>query len=1191
MNLLEYFRGDELAANVWLNKYAGEGEQTPDDMHKRMALPLSQEMQKFDPIYSEPFVYRLLSKFATIIPQGSIMAALGLGKIVSLSNCFVVDSPKDSYAGVCHTDAQLPALMKRRGGVGLSLNNLRPRGSKVSNAARSSTGVALFAERYSNTTREVAQDGRRGALMLSLSVKHPDASDFINMKSDLTKVTGANVSLEIEDDFMQAVIKDEHFLQTWPCDMPLTESDYNVIGQKMMAENLDTGELIQFSDSPLRYARIVKASDLYDEVIRNAWANAEPGQMFMTRMWEHSPDGVYPQYRTLTTNPCCFAESCRVDVVTKSGIKDLREVTSEDEVWLDGEGKFVPTSGYFRVGVHPVYKVTFSNGESLVITNNHKLAKVDPKRSGTKVDKLGFGLVELKDLSVDDEIRIHLQPSSSFGDLGTYEDGLILGWLSGDGCLSYKNEGDNFPTMYLDFWPSDVGADKIVEEAVRSIGLTNEVLSFKNNGNNVQRIHSTRLTEYYTEKFESNIWNWRKGRNPILYKMTRDFVKGYLSSYFTADGTIHTSYESSNFNIQLTSIVRPRLEQVQMLLTQFGIKSSIGVSKEAGTYQGVAEGYKTKETYRLTITGVEHLMKFHTEIGFISEAKSAKLEALSEHNHRYTKSSTCTKIKSIELVGEEMVGCIEVPGYNYFTANTIISGNSEIGMGPNDACRLVAYNLMSAVKWLGQPWKSSAVLDLQTVEDEFYHLQVMADAIVALEIKQIDKILAKIMSDPEPIEIKRPELELWGKIRDTAEASRRTGSGYTALGDVFAALEITYGSQESLDLTKDIHKAMLRGCLSASIDLAKRFGPFKGWDPTIEDNSYFTMLKEEFPDLWEQMQISGRRNVSWSTVAPTGTTSLMAQCTSGIEPIFMGFYKRRKKINPTDPASRVDFKDQNGDCWMEFPVIHPPLKIWLEARDFDTSDPQAVENGFKLSPWYGSEANNINWEQRVALQGIAQRYISHSISSTINLPNSATQEDVKTIYLQAWNMGLKGVTVYRDGCRTGVLVSSTDQSTSGSHFKRPHSLPGTLFHVTALGRRWTIIVGLRDGSPIEVFASTVVFGTHKSDVDVVRAKKRHYRVMQGDIVLIENVVETNTGEEAALAKMISGALRHGMGVEYVEKILSENEGAIVSFSKAMARTLRRFITKKLSCSECGGTNVVFEEGCSKCLECGYSKCS
>lgn len=820
MNLLEYFRGDELAANVWLNKYAGEGEQTPDDMHKRMALPLSQEMQKFDPLYSESFVFRLLSKFSSIIPQGSIMAALGLGKIVSLSNCFVVDSPKDSYSGVCHTDAQLPALMKRRGGVGLSLNNLRPRGSKVSNAARSSTGVALFAERYSNTTREVAQDGRRGALMLSLSVKHPDASDFINMKSDLTKVTGANVSLEIEDDFMQAVIKDEHFLQTWPCDMPLTESDYNVIGQKIMLDSYEDGQLIQFSDSPLRYARLVKAEDLYDEVIRNAWANAEPGQMFMTRMWEHSPDGVYSMYKVLSTNPC-----------------------------------------------------------------------------------------------------------------------------------------------------------------------------------------------------------------------------------------------------------------------------------------------------------------------------------------------------------------------------------GEIGMGAYDACRLVAYNLMSAVRWLGQPWGSSAVLDLQKVEEEFYHLQVMADAIVTLEIQQIDKILAKIMTDPEPMEIKRPELDLWRKIRDTAEASRRTGSGYTALGDVFAALEITYGSQESLDLTKDIHKAMLRGCLSASIDLAKRFGPFKGWDPTIEDNSYFTMLKEEFPDLWEQMQISGRRNVSWSTAAPTGTTSLMAQCTSGIEPIFMGFYKRRKKINPTDPASRVDFKDQNGDCWMEFPVIHPPLKVWLEARDFDTSDPQAVENGFKLSPWYGSEANNINWEQRVALQGIAQRYISHSISSTINLPNSATQEDVKTIYLKAWELGLKGVTVYRDGCRTGVLVSSTNQSTSGSHFKRPHSLPGTLFHVTALGRRWTIIVGLRDGSPIEVFASTVVFGTHKSDVDVVRAKKRHYRVMQGDIVLIENVVETNTGEEAALAKMISGALRHGMGVEYVEKILSENEGAIVSFSKAMARTLRRFITKKLSCSECGGTNVVFEEGCSKCLECGYSKCS
>lgn len=807
-----------MAANVWQTKYSAPGEVTPDDMHRRMAGPLSKQMQKFDPLYTEDFVFDLLRNFSSIVPQGSIMSGLGSPKIISLSNCFLVASPVDSYAGICYTDAQLPALMKRRGGVGLSLNKLRPNGTGVNNAAGSSTGPVLFADRYSHTTREVAQDGRRGALMLSLSVKHPDAQAFTNMKANRTKVTGANISLEIEDEFMQAVNEDKVIIQQWPCDTPLTEAEKLQILIIAQEDRLNIGELIQLDSTPLRYIRAVKAKQLYDDIIRNAWENAEPGQMFMDRMWDHAPDGVYNMYKVLTTNPC-----------------------------------------------------------------------------------------------------------------------------------------------------------------------------------------------------------------------------------------------------------------------------------------------------------------------------------------------------------------------------------GEIGMGENDACRLIALNLMTCLDWYsGTPWVGSASIDEDKLEQSFYHLQIMADAVVDLEIQHIDRILNKIMQDPEPLDIKRAEIDLWLKIRGTAEASRRTGSGYTAIGDVIAAVGFQYGSKESLEVIRIIHKVMLKGCLSASIDLAKKFGPFKGWDPALEHNSYFTMLREEVPYLWEEMQIVGRRNVSWSTVAPTGSLSILTQTTSGIEPLFMAYYTRRKKINPSEPGARIDFKDQNGDCWTEYPVLHPQFKIWLQNNEWNPADMESVKAGFEKSPWFGSQANDIDWVQRIELQGIAQRFISHSISSTVNLPETASQEDVKTIYMEAWKRGLKGVTVYREGSRTGVLVSSDTKPTND--FKRPQTLPGTLYHVTAVGRRWTVIVGLRDGVPIEIFASTTVFGTNKSFVDVIRVKKKHYRVVQGENVLIENMVEHNTGEESALAKMISGALRHGMGVEYVVKILSENEGHLVSFSKALARTLRRYVDKEAACEKCGGM-VEMKEGCATCISCGDSKCS
>lgn len=854
--LLDYFGGDELAAPTWLRKYAVEGELTPDDMHKRMAKEFAKVEEKYHKQEADrdgeiPWsalsdyglergalgytqIYDLFKGFKYVVPQGSIMSQLGSPTIGSLSNCFVAGQPYDSYGGIMQKDQELVQLMKRRGGVGLDLSTLRPSGTDTTNAAKTSTGAISFMERYSNSTREVAQNGRRGALMLSIDVRHPDVAEFVTIKNDETKVTGANISVFLRDDFMEKVESEGDYILKFPCEMELLPGEL----ETMETQGLEYNKLYTLTGER-GYIRKVKAKELYDKIINAAWLRAEPGQLFMDRFHNYSPDSVYPQYKGVTTNPC-----------------------------------------------------------------------------------------------------------------------------------------------------------------------------------------------------------------------------------------------------------------------------------------------------------------------------------------------------------------------------------SEIFMQPYDACRLMAVNLYSFVE---NPFTEEAKFDFEKFYKYNYETQRLMDDLVDLELEHIDRIINKINLDPEPMEVKYTELMLWNKIKKVAGSGRRTGTGITALGDTLAALGLSYDSNEGIKVTEEIMSTKLESELDCIIDLAILRAPFEGWERHLEFsrqldgeitgmNPFYDFIASAFPQQAERMYKYGRRNVSWSTIAPTGTVSLMTQTTSGLEPLFQPFYTRRVKVNQNDPTMRVDFVDKMGDEWMEQAILHPKFKTWMQVNDTLTgySDAESsnditedyLKDCFGSSPWYGSTANDIDWGKRVKIQGIIQKYISHSISSTINLPNDVTEESVKEIYVASWKEGLKGVTVYRDGCRSGVLVVK-DQGDEIEFRqldapKRPKILDAEISHVTSKGNRYTVIVGLFSDKPYEVFCVEGEQFKHQSKGELKKLARGNYSFEGVNLNL--NISD----EEVALTRMISTALRHGSKITYIVEQLNKANGTIVSFSKAIARTLKKYIPdgeiSTVSCNDCGSTNVIFEEGCSKCLACGSSAC-
>jgi len=832
---LEYFKGDELAARVWVNKYAVKDsfgniyEKSPEDMHWRIANEVARVEAKYPNALSSQELFDLLDHFKYIVPQGSPMTGVGNDyQIASLSNCFVIglDGSADSYGAIIRIDEEQVQLMKRRGGVGHDLSHIRPKGSPVKNSALTSTGLVPFMERYSNSTREVAQDGRRGALMLSVSIKHPDSESFIDAKMTEGKVTGANVSVKLDDEFMQAAVEGKPYTQQYPIDSP----------NPMVSKEID-------------------ASALWRKIVHNAWKSAEPGVLFWDTIIRESVPDCYADlgFRTVSTNPC-----------------------------------------------------------------------------------------------------------------------------------------------------------------------------------------------------------------------------------------------------------------------------------------------------------------------------------------------------------------------------------GEIPLCPYDSCRLLAINLYSYVV---NPFTPEAYFDFDLFKKHISLAQRIMDDIIDLELEKIERILEKIDSDPESMEVKGSERHLWEKIYHKSGLGRRTGVGITAEGDMLAAMGLRYGTEEATEFSEKVHKTIALEAYRSSVNMAKERGAFEIYDAEREKNNPFiNRLKEADPELYEEMKKYGRRNIACLTIAPTGTTSLMTQTTSGIEPVFMPVYKRRRKVNPNDANVHVDFVDETGDAFEEYVVFHHKFLTWMKINGYDPDKrytQEEIDELVEKSPYYKATSNDVDWLMKVKMQGRIQKWVDHSISVTINLPNNVSEDLVNQLYVEAWRSGCKGCTVYRDGSRAGVLISTKKKDKKEEEEEcrckppqvvevRPKVLEADVVRFQNNKEKWVAFVGLLDGRPYEIFT-----GLQDDEEGIVLPKSvttgriiksydedgtKHYDFQfenkRGYKMTIEGLSEKFNKEYWNYAKLISGVLRWRMPIEQVIKLVgslqldSEN---INTWKNGVERALKKYVqdgteAKGVKCPNCGHETLVYQEGCLICKTCGSSRC-
>ena len=832
---MEYFGGDELAARVWANKYALKDsygnifEQTPTDMHWRIAREVARIENHYPNPLTEQQVFELLDHFRYIVPAGSPMTGIGNDhQVASLSNCFVIglDGDADSYGAVMLMDEEQVQLMKRRGGVGHDLSQLRPKGTPVNNSALTSTGVVPFMERFSNSTREVAQDGRRGALMLSISVKHPDSEAFIDAKMQEGKITGANVSVKLDDEFMQCAIDGKEYTQKFPID----------------------------SDAPI-VTKKADAKKLWEKIVHNAWKSAEPGVLFWDTILRESIPDCYADlgFRTVSTNPC-----------------------------------------------------------------------------------------------------------------------------------------------------------------------------------------------------------------------------------------------------------------------------------------------------------------------------------------------------------------------------------GEIPLCPYDSCRLLSVNLYSYVV---NPFTPEAYFDFDLFKKHVALAQRIMDDIVDMEMEKIDKIIEKVKNDPQADVVKETELHLWQKIKRKSAMGRRTGVGITAEGDMLAAMNLRYGTQEATDFSVEVHKTLALAAYRSSVVMAKERGAFEVYDSEREKNNPFiNRIREADPELYADMLKYGRRNIACLTIAPTGTTSLMTQTTSGIEPVFMPVYKRRRKVNPTDTDVHVDFVDESGDSFEEFIVFHHKFLTWMKINGYDTEKRYTQEELDQLvekSPYYKATANDVDWLMKVRMQGAIQKWVDHSISVTINLPNNVDEQLVNRLYVEAWRSGCKGCTVYRDGSRSGVMIAVEKKDKKKAEEKhicepptvtevRPKELECDVVRFQNNKEKWVAFVGLLDGYPYEIFTGlqddeegislpkSVNKGKIIKKIDE-NGKKRYdfqFENKRGYKTTVEGLSEKFNPEYWNYAKLISGVLRYRMPIANVIKLVGQlqmDSQSINTWKIGVERALKKYIVdgteaKGQKCPVCGQETLVYQEGCLICKNCGSSRC-
>ena len=1077
MTELEYFKGDELAASTWRNKYAAEGEQTPDDTHKRLAKEFARVESNYNwksnidrafsnlsnygyvrPQLDEEAIYQLFKDFKYIIPGGSVMSGCGTGALVSLSNCFVIGSPKDSYAEIMKTRSQQAQLMKRRGGVGYDLSQLRPRGAKVNNAARSSTGAASFMDVCSDITNEVAQNGRRGALMLSMSINHPDIEEFITKKQDLTKVTGANISVKVTDEFMQAVIKDKEYFLRYPV---------NLSDSLMRLYSLENYELNKLEEINRGFVKKVRARELWNTLMHCAWNTAEPGIMFEGAMHNYSPDGVYPDFKMVGTNPCFHPDTLIETVEGRKRIADITEPTYVYSMSRDGHICIVPSTAAFKTRDNAkTLKITLRNGSSIMVTPEHKMFVQ------------GVGFVEAQNLKIGDRIAHILRSRRGRRYVGVK--------LTTEGNRDYVME------------------HRLVYEGV------------------------------YGQQIDKDIHH--------LDANTFNNVINNLQSISHSEHARLTALEQN-----------PQTHQVR------GEDGRFIPSEEMPVWRNT--------------------------------------ESLPAHLATKCSNQWDNCIVSIEEGEQVDVYDIQVPETHCLIANNMVAHNcGEIPMGPFDSCRLIHINLSS---YIVDPFTDKAHIDEELLYMHSYEAMRLADDLVDLEIEAVDKIIDTVKNDTDDTEFK-----LWSKIKETAIQGRRAGLGFTGLADAIAMLGLKYDSDEGIGQVEQLMKVMFKGQLDSNIDMAIERGSFPAWDSVVEAESnsdWLKFIRSNYLKTWLKMAQSGRRNISWSTVAPTGTVSIMAGTSSGIEPVFMPFYQRKRKC--MSESDRVDYVDKVGEKYTLFTVVHPNLKKWaIETLNYSESEVNEWSLGvwkevWKESPYYGSTAPEIDWRQRVKLQGVVQKYITHSISSTVNLDRETTEEEIADIYIEAWKQGLKGITIYRDGCREGILTQVEKPKTIEGRQapKRPKVLEADYYQVKVKKEQFIVLVGLLEGKPYEVFAfrplNPVNIPAHKGTI--TKVSKMHYS-FDSEHINISNLELANTNiEENAATLYSSMLLRHGVDINYIIKTARKVNDNISSFSSAMCRILAKYIpngeVKGEVCPDCGGT-LVREGGCIHCKDCGYSKC-
>lgn len=1213
---LKFFKGDELATTVWLKKYKFGNEQTPEDSKKRHLNEIAEvEMRRLNGISLYQEVVDNLSEYGKLRYQtlcinrgnkeevikylgqwigldkillgGSMMQGIGNHNFYSsLSNCFVLGRPYDSYAGIAKLTDEMAQVMKRRGGAGIDLSSIRPNQATVHNQSGFSSGPVLFANRYSNITLEVAQYGRRGALMLSIHINHPDSIAFAEEKQDLTKLTGCNSSIIFSDEFMQAVESNSDYLQRFPVDIPaenfkieLSEIEYDTT---IPCRYFD-GSVMQSG-----YVRKINAKKTWEKITEFARNTAEPGIIFEENWYQGGTDSVYDEYKPVTTNPCFAGDT---PVLTNNGYFEIQNLVGKKvNVWNGKQWSEVEP----QITNHnqEMLKITLSDGSTFRCTKYHNW----PVWKG--YSRNGYEqMTQAQYLSVGDKLSKFNLP-------------IIEG-----------NTDIETPTMYTHgFYCGDGTANRanirLYGEKIELAEYMDGYLSYGSEGqqNNIKYIDFKTTEKELSKTFVPDC--------SYTIKSRLDWLSGLIDS----DGCVDN--QEGGGSCQIGSTDRKFLENVKLMLTTVGVHSRINLVRNEGFKElpdqkgGLTSCY-CKSGYRLLINAanVQKLIKLGLETHRVD---------FTWVNPNVRDASRFITIKNIEKDGvDENVYCFTEPFEHKAIFNGFLIGQcSEIPMQPYDSCRLMSVNLYSLVK---NPFTENSTFDFDQAYMIFYEQMTTCDIVVDLEANYIKRIIEKIQKGKDPEELKQREISLWQKILDSGQKGRRCGCGFTALGDCLAALGLKYDtSDDTINFIKKLFMTKLEAEFDATTDMSILYGCFDGWsndkeydlyhDDTMSDDDFelegktkfFQMLYESFPEKVKKMCKFGRRNVSWSTAAPTGSLSILSQTTSGIEPLFSPFYMRRKKC--IDDSERVDYIDPaDGQKFTMFPVFHPKFKYWIEnfsewssfVNDASELTEQEVNTIFEKSPWYGCCANDINWDDRVKIQSLVQTYTTHAISSTINLPNDISPIIVKEIYTASWKYGLKGNTIYRDGSRGGVLINTSSQPISDNEFeetrapKRPIRLPAVYHTIRAKRKVYSVIIGFFAGKPYEVFIASGIDNlpenlddaTDHIDGELVKEGKDWYN-FESETFILKEIPDVES-EEKMLSLMISMALRHRTPLKFVIKTLDKTKPIAGSFTHRLIKILSKYVPdgedSGQKCPDCGGV-LIFENGCVHCRDCGWSRC-